>query len=420
MLEAAAGREDVWVVGGAVRDLLLGRAPHELDVVVVGPPDDLLPRLGPVVARHERFGTATVEAQPGVRYDVARARRETYPRPGALPEVAWVGAIEDDLGRRDVSVNAIAVRPADGTWAAVPGALDDLRAGVLRVLHDASFRDDPTRVWRVARYAGRLGFAVGSRTRELAGAADPFAISGARHGSELRLALREPDPERVLATLQGLNARFLPPGFDPAPRGVDEALALLPVGARADLVRLAACCAAVALPHLLPWLQDLGFTAAEREIVGAGSRAVTGSPLRAARTPAEIHRAASGAPDEVVALAGGPNARRWFDGLRDVRLTIDGNDLRRAGVPAGPALGARLRRALDAKLDGRLDPALPAPEAELAAALADGPEDAAPTSGPAPGGATAGAATAPAGPARDASRPGTRPGAPDGTEGTRG
>ncbi|MGX6447214.1 hypothetical protein ACVU7I_03995 [Patulibacter sp. S7RM1-6] len=376
LLEATAAREDVWVVGGAVRDLLLGRVPHELDVVVVGPPDDLLPRLGPVVARHERFGTATVEVQPGVRYDVARARREAYPRPGALPEVTWVDRIEDDLGRRDVTLNAIALRPADGAWAAAPGALEDLHAGRLRVLHDASFRDDPTRVWRIARYAGRLGFAVEERTRELAGGADPFAISGSRHGSELRLALREPDPARVLETLVALNPRFLPPGFEPRPRGLDDALALLPRGGRADLVRLAASCRAVALPHLVPWLQDLELTSAERDIVGAGSRASTVLPLQAASTPAQIHRAASGVPPEVVALAGGPNARRWFDDLADVRLAIDGNDLLAAGVPAGPELGVRLRRALDAKLDGRLDPALPEPEAELAAALAGPGEEA--------------------------------------------
>lgn len=379
LMDAIGPADDLWVVGGAVRDLLLGIPPHELDLVTTGAVDELAARLGPIVARHERFGTVEVEPQAGVRYDVARARRESYADPGALPDVEPVDRIEDDLGRRDVSLNAIALRLRDGRLVEVPGARDDLAAGRLRVLHDRSFVDDPTRVWRVARYASRLGFGVEPETRALAAAADPSTVSGARHGSELRLALGEPDPAGVLSTLVELNPRFLPPGFDPAPAGVVAAQALLPIGARADLVRLAASCAGVGLDELLPWLEAIELTAAEREIVGAGSRASTLAPLSRATTPAEIQRAAVGVPDEVVALAGGPNARRWFDEIRHVRLLIDGHDLLAAGVPAGPELGRRLRQALAAKLDGRLDFALPPREAELAAALAD-PDRAAPDS----------------------------------------
>jgi tRNA nucleotidyltransferase (CCA-adding enzyme) len=113
------------------------------------------------------------------------------------------------------------------------------------------------------------------------------------------------------------------------------------------------------------WLDDLGFTAAERDVVAAGSRASTLAPLRAARTPAEIGRAARGAPPEVVALAGGPNARRWLGELRHVRLEITGADLLAAGVPEGPEVGRLLARALDRKLDEGLS----GRDAELAAAL---------------------------------------------------
>jgi len=343
--------------------------PLELDVVLTRPVDDLAARLGRGVARHERFGTVEVEARPGVRYDLARARRERYPSPGALPDVEPVDRVEEDLPRRDVTINAIALRLPDGALAEVPGARDDLAAGVLRLLHDRSLRDDPTRLWRLARYAARLGFAVEPRSAELAAAADPTTISGARHGHELRLALAEPDPTAVLRTLQELNPRYLPPGFDPEPRGVREALALLPAGGRADLVLLARCCAGVALPDLLPWLSALELTAAEREIVGAGSRDSTLAPLRAARTPSEIRRAAAGAPVEVVALAGGDAAAAWLGGLRDVRTAIDGHDLLAAGIPPGRAVGAGLDAALDARLDGALDPALPEREAELRVAL---------------------------------------------------
>lgn len=373
LVDAVGPTGDAWVVGGAVRDLLLGIEPHELDVVVAGPVDDLAQRLAPVVARHERFGTVEVEPSPGVRYDIARARRETYAAPGALPDVTPVDTIAADLERRDVTINAMALRVRDGAFVAYPGAREDLAAGVLRVLHPASFHDDPTRVWRVARYAARLGGTVEARTASWAADADPTTISGSRHGAELRLALAERDPAAALAAVQELNPRFLPDGFAPDPAGVEAALALLPRGGRRDLVRLAASCAGVALPDLLPWLEALELTTAERTIVGAGSRDSTLAPLRAARTPSQIHRAASGTPDEIVALAGGPNAERWFASLRDVRLEITGHDLRAAGVPAGPELGRRLGRALDAKLDGELDPSLPPRAAELAAALADDP-----------------------------------------------
>ena len=126
--------------------------------------------------------------------DVAIARAETYAEPGALPEVEPAD-LGRDLARRDFTVNAIALDLADGALAEFPGARDDLRAGRLRVLHDRSFLDDPTRLWRLARYAARLGFEIEPRTRELAEAAVSGGalgtVSGTRIGNELRLALAE-------------------------------------------------------------------------------------------------------------------------------------------------------------------------------------------------------------------------------------
>ena len=335
------------LVGGAVRDLLLGREPRELDVVVEGDAGALAARLGEVVAAHERFGTATAHHE-GCAFDVARARTEAYARPGALPDVE-PATIEADLGRRDVSVNALALLP-DGTLLGDPA---DLRAGVLRVLHDRSFEDDPTRLWRVARYAARLGFTVDPRTRELAAAADPSTVTGPRLGAEVRLALGEPDPGAAFAAAQALNPRLLPPGFAPRPAGLPDALALLPAEGRRDLVVLAACCGGVDARTLLAWLDEQGFPAAERDLVAAASRASTLAPLRRARDPVAIARAARGVPVEAVALAGGEGARRWLDELRHVRLAIDGHDLLAAGVPAGPEVGRALERALEAKLAGR-------------------------------------------------------------------
>jgi tRNA nucleotidyltransferase (CCA-adding enzyme) len=362
LLRAFAPGDGVQLVGGAVRDLLLQRPPRELDLVVEGDVDAAAARLGGEVTAHDRFGTARVRAG-GCAYDLVRARAETYAHPGALPDVV-PATLEEDLRRRDVSVNAIALG-LDGALTAVDGALDDLRAGRLRVLHDASFVDDPTRVWRVARYAARLGFDVEERTRSLAGAADPATVSGDRLGAELRLALNEPDPLAALQAVGELNPSYLPEGFDPDPRSLGAALDLLPAEGRADLLTLAACTAAMDAGALLAWLDDMGFVAAERDLVAAASRFSTGAPLRAAHTNAEIARAARGAPLEAVALAGGENARRWLDELRAVRLEINGDDLLAAGIPEGPEIGSRLQRTLDRKLDGELA----GREQELAAAL---------------------------------------------------
>jgi len=365
LLRAFAAGEGVHLVGGAVRDLLLAREPRELDLVVEGDVDAAAARLGGEVTAHDRFGTVLVRAD-GCAFDLVRARAESYARPGALPEVR-PGTLDEDLQRRDVTINAIALG-FDGTLTTVDGALDDLAAGVLRVLHDASFVDDPTRVWRVARYAARLGFGVEERTRSLAAAADPSTVSGDRLGAELRLALREPDPPAAFAAVRDLNPRYLPEGFEPRPAALPAALDLLPDDGRPDLLTLAACTAGMDAVALLRWLDDMGFAAPERDLVAAASRFVTGAPLRAARTNAEIARAARGAPAEAVALVGGDNARRWLGELRHVRLEIDGRDLLAAGIPEGPEIGARLARALDRKLDGEAS----GREEELAAALEDG------------------------------------------------
>ena len=142
-------------------------------------------RLGGEALVHDRFGTATVRGETAA-FDLASARRETYPRPGALPEVELGASLHDDLARRDFTVNTLALRLADGTLTGWPGAQDDLEARVLRVLHDASFSDDPTRLLRLARYAGRLGFGVEPRTAGLAARCG----GGRRAGDRERRAAR--------------------------------------------------------------------------------------------------------------------------------------------------------------------------------------------------------------------------------------
>ncbi len=366
LLGALADVEGVYLVGGAVRDLLLGRRPHELDLVVDGDAAALAGRLGRARI-HDRFGTSTVKLD-GYTYDFARARTETYAHPGALPDVAPAD-IRQDLLRRDFTVNAIAMAlagAAAGELTPAPGALEDLGADLLRVFHDRSFIDDPTRLLRLARYASRLGFAVEEHTLELALAAARSGalrtVSGPRIGAELRLGARERDPVGFFQTLHTLELdRSIDPRFGLTdPELAQRAIELLPNDGRSDLVVLGLAARGVPAAALGELLDGLAFEAHDRDVISAAAlRAeAVAEALDAATTPSQIADALSAASPELVAIAGalGPieKARAWLERLRHVQLEIDGRDLVAAGVPEGPAVGAGLRAALAAKLDGAL------------------------------------------------------------------
>jgi tRNA nucleotidyltransferase (CCA-adding enzyme) len=378
LLPRLALRSGVHLVGGAVRDRLLGGEPYDLDLVVEGDAIAFAHSLGGTVQVHDRFGTCSVTLD-GHSYDIASARRERYPAPGSLPEVE-PGTLEEDLLRRDFTVNTLAIAlggPRRGQLSSAPLALDDLASRSLRVLHDASFIDDPTRLVRLARYQARLGFSIERHTRELAAQAVSdgalATISGSRLGAELRLLAGEPDPIRGFACLRALSLdAAVHPGF-----GIDDeelarrALALLDSAGRRDLLALAVAARRVPSRELEALLARLAFEAADRDVVlGAATRAdQVARALEDASRPSEIASAVTGASPELVALAGamGPHeaAREWLERLQAVRLAIDGNDLLAAGVPWGPAVGRGLRAALAAKLDGLAS----GREAELAEAL---------------------------------------------------
>ena len=199
----------------------------------------------------------------------------------------------------------------------------------------------------------------------------PIRRRSAGRGSAPSCAWRSTSPTRWprCAPRATFNPALLPAGLHPV--NPDDALELLAGEGRRDLVILAASVAGLDVSALLAWLDDLAFPGDDRDLVAAASRASTGTPLHAAQTPSQIARAARGAPIEAVALAGGPNARRWLTELRHVALEIDGHDLLAAGIAEGPDIGARLQRTLDGVLDGEIAPTR---DAQLAAALrgADG------------------------------------------------
>src|SRR5690606_36028072 len=197
---APALEGDVSAVGGVVRDALLG-VPHgpELDLVVEGDAIALAERLGHElgarVTAHPRFGTATIELPHGGHLDLVSARRETYPAPGALPAVVR-GTLDDDLARRDFTVNAMAVGLSGrraGTLVDPHGGLADVRRRLIRAMRPDAFHEDPGRLGRAARYAARLGFALEAATEAAARAEAPRLDPGsARVGEELRRLLEEP------------------------------------------------------------------------------------------------------------------------------------------------------------------------------------------------------------------------------------
>ena len=371
----------VHLVGGAVRDLLLGAEPHELDLVVEGDghavADELRRRLGGRGRVHDAFGTATVEARDGLRLDVASARAESYARPGALPDVR-PGSVEEDMARRDFTANAIAVGISDdvrGRVAAAPGAVEDLGARRLRVLHPGSFADDPTRLLRLVRYAVRLGFAIEPETERLAreafAAGAPETAGVARMGRELWLLLGEPDPVSGLMLLRELaGPGGLDGDLDIDPDLLRRVLALLPAGHRPEHALLAALSRGAERSRRRAWID--GMHVRDGHLVDDATRDPEGlaAALRDAAAPSDIARLLRPRSVEAAVLAGALGAedpvRHWLTHLRRVRLEITGSDLLAAGVPQGPEIGRRLAAALDRKLDGEIQTR----EEELAAALA--------------------------------------------------
>ncbi len=193
----ASSEAPVYLVGGAVRDLLLGRGRSDVDLVVVGDAAALAARLGAAkTVEHERFATAKVELD-GHQVDIATARAETYPQPGALPEVEPATEIETDLARRDFTINAMAV-PLRGAVSLIDpyGGRADLEAGVLRALHARSFIDDPTRALRAARYAARFGFGLEPGTEGPLRRTDLETVSDDRRRADLLRLAAEPEPAR--------------------------------------------------------------------------------------------------------------------------------------------------------------------------------------------------------------------------------
>ncbi len=195
---------DLFVVGGFVRDLLLYRKSDDVDIVVEGDGIAFAKHLAAMKNGrcniHPEFGTAVVILQSGFKIDVASARLEYYKSPAALPTVE-MSSIKLDLFRRDFTINTLAIKlNSDGFGTLIDffGAQRDLKDKTIRIIHNLSFVEDPTRVFRAIRFANRFGFTVGKLTSSLIKNAiklDFFKnLSGLRVFSEIKQILEEENP----------------------------------------------------------------------------------------------------------------------------------------------------------------------------------------------------------------------------------
>lgn len=355
---------EVSVVGGVVRDALLGRV-HllDLDLVVEGDAialaHSVAHRLSAPVAAHPRFGTAVLELPHGDGHvDFISARREYYPSPGALP-VVRPGTLADDLARRDFTINAMAVR-ITGTRAGElvdpHGGRADLDARLVRALRSDAFVEDPSRIVRAARYAGRLGFALEASTQIAAQAAVAgLAWDSARVADELLRLLEEIDPGPALGLLVNLGATGIAPDASELIGPLDAARAELaardphapvPPGwaLRAGVALEPSAAAGAALP---------GWARGVAEEVACGPR--VRDALERTGRPSEIDGVLIQTPLPALIAAhalGAPHVLEWWTTWRGTHLAVRGADLVAAGIAPGPAIGRALAALRAALLDG--------------------------------------------------------------------
>jgi tRNA nucleotidyltransferase (CCA-adding enzyme) len=372
ILAAGQGRE-LYLVGGVVRDLLLKRPNLDIDLVVRGNAVELAKQLAAAnkaaITVHPRFQTATLKWDKW-RVDLATARSEHYTRPGALPTV-HAGDIDLDLARRDFTINALAVWLIPNRWGEVIdlyNSREDLEKGLVRILHEDSFIDDATRIWRALRYEQRLGFKIEPKTLRLlkrdTGMMETISADRVRH--ELELILKEEFPEKVIRRADSLKVLA---ELHPALRG-DAWLARKFKEAR----RISG----LALPDL--YLALLAYRLTGEEIGKLISRLKLGKLHARVLTGTSNLKAELEALDEPILqpsciytilikynmtaitasllAADSPAVRKniklFLDKLRQIKPALSGSDLQKMGIPRGPEIKAILQVLLDARLDGEV------------------------------------------------------------------
>ncbi|MSQ12106.1 MAG: CCA tRNA nucleotidyltransferase [Dehalococcoidia bacterium] len=366
-----------YLVGGSVRDLLLDRPVLDLDLVVEGDAAALASRfaaeLGGSITARSQFGTVKLKTAADV-LDIATARTESYAHPGALPTVR-PGAFNDDLARRDFTINTLAIHLSPAQFGVLVdpfGGAQDLRDGLLRVLHERSFQDDATRMLRGVRYEARLGFRMDAATEKLAQRDARFlgTISPDRLRRELQRMLGESHPERCLSRAQGLGLLdAMLPGLAWPPSPLNAVT--LHGQAPAPTVFLALMTWPLSEEQAEIFVRRLNLSGRARGLVWDTARLRRGLPLlnqRELRPSAAYQLLRALEPDAIqaalVLLEGQPDlavARErltsYLELWREVRPRLTPPMLLALGVPPGPLVGRYLERLLANRLD---DPSITA------------------------------------------------------------
>jgi tRNA nucleotidyltransferase (CCA-adding enzyme) len=364
----------LYLVGGVVRDLMLGRPTMDIDLVVDGDALALAQRLANTsharLTSHARFSTARL-SYPAFTLDLAMARKETYRCPGALPEVR-PGSIEEDLFRRDFTINAMAISlnpDSRGKLIDPYGGKPDLEAGVIRILHPDSFTDDATRIWRAIRYEQRLNFRIERTTlrclRRSLGMLDTISADRLRH--EIDRVLKEELPEKILqrawrlGVLQRLHPslkadRWLTAKYRLARRAINTNIL--------KTVYLALLACRLDPEECEVFLSRLNFASSVARVLRETVQLYQRCPNISAKglKPGHVYELVSGydvtAVNAMTLAASSATVRKrlrlYLDRLRRIRVSLSGRDLRALGVPAGPPVGIMLHELLAARLDGKL------------------------------------------------------------------
>ena len=367
--EGDSEAEAAYLVGGSVRDALLGLTPGDMDLSIVGDAPQFAASFadkgGGVVEAVSQFGTARV-GLPAGRFDLAMSRTETYATPGALPTVKSSG-IQEDLSRRDFTINAMAVDLSPSNWGDLVdphGGFSDTARRRIQILHPGSFRDDPTRIFRAIRYEQRLGFNLDPGALSLMKRDWDYMdlISAARVRGELEKILGDPLRADILAAAED---RDVLAGIDISFRVSRAALQAMRRNPDRDILfYLAIATASLTENEALSLVTRLEPPQEWREIILSSPRY---------RGMSSILRNDNLSPSEVVAvlgefplpllkaqreLTGSTNQKSRLDQylgiLRHVRPEITGADLLGAGVPQGPEIGIMLDEVLRARMDGRV------------------------------------------------------------------
>jgi tRNA nucleotidyltransferase/poly(A) polymerase len=356
-----------YLVGGPVRDILLGRTAIDIDLTLEQDASTLAralaKRLEGRVRSFPQFLTYKVTANQFPEIDLTTARKERYRKPGALPAVT-AGRLKDDLIRRDFSINAIALDLIDGKMHDPAGGAKDLEARVVRVLHDKSFIDDPTRIFRATRLAARLGFELEAHTAELMRAAIEAhalaSVSKERIWRELFLAMDEEEAPAILTELSASGA--LEPLFarkgNGTPRARLEAVHR-ELASNPDADRYVLYTGVLLHGDASPVdFEGSGFSQkrarAVVEIANELPRVLESlAEVRDDRERFSVYRGVS--PEMLVLVAAErpdqrPHLQR-FEEFENFRLPLRGNDLE---VPGGPHVAKALERTREAVFRGEI------------------------------------------------------------------